>query len=324
MIRLSSEQLANIEYQDGTRLMMNNDLEGAVVKFENALNYSPNFRDSNELIYSIQGQLADKYFFESGRLFQASDYMNAYEAIQRALDYRDDYPGAREQLTLIEDKLTKRIAVFPFEAKDLNQSYGDMAAQQLISDLLARNDKFIKVLERQNLEKIFEEQALSQTGAIDEATAVEVGKLTGVNTIVMGTVSLIGVKDYPVSKDTKVGYYNRAYRDVRNVKRERKEKFNYSVYERKRSVEVNINYRMISVETGEILESHSINSEQTDVVNWVDAPKSRLNDLPSSVKSLSTSAQSLKPKDTLVNGALFDASTKVSNFIFTKLNKGGI
>jgi len=81
---------------------------------------------------------------------------------------------------------------------------------------------------------------------------------------------------------------------------------------------------MINVETGEIIESHSVNSTQSDVVNWVDAPKARKDDLPDSVKKMSSTSKNLKPRDSLINGALSEASGKVSNFIISKMKKGGI
>ncbi|MBN1155257.1 hypothetical protein JXB12_10100 [candidate division KSB1 bacterium] len=324
MIRQVNEMIAEMEYRKAKQLLMSDDLENALMQLESVQRYVPNYRDTHALVSSLKHQLADRYFEEADRSLQNADYLHAHQAMEKVMEYRGDYPGARERLKEVEDKLTRRIAVFPFEAQDLPVSYGDMAAQKVIAELLGRRDKFIKVLERQNLEKIFEEQALSQTGAIDEATAVEVGKLGGVNTIVLGTISLVSYSDSPTTKETKVGTYNRVYRDVRNVKREKKETFHYSLFEKKRSVEVNVNYRLIDVETGEIMESHAVNSVQTDAVSWVNAPKARMDDLPASVKDMATTAKSLKPKDNLINSALSDASSKVSNFIISKISKGGI
>ena len=48
------------------------------------------------------------------------------------------------------------------------------------------------VIERLQLSQIMREQALSQTGAIADSTAIQVGKLAGARTVVLGSVQKIG------------------------------------------------------------------------------------------------------------------------------------
>ena len=48
------------------------------------------------------------------------------------------------------------------------------------------------IIERQQLEKVLNEFELSQSGIIDTSTSKEIGKLTGVEAIVTGTVSQMG------------------------------------------------------------------------------------------------------------------------------------
>jgi TolB-like protein len=57
-------------------------------------------------------------------------------------------------------------------------------ADMLISDL--SNLQGIKIIERASLQKVLEEQALSQTGLTDEESAVEVGKLLQANQLIYG------------------------------------------------------------------------------------------------------------------------------------------
>jgi len=48
---------------------------------------------------------------------------------------------------------------------------------------------FYDVIERDQLEKIMKEQRLSLSGALDEASAAEVGKLLGLDVMILGNVS---------------------------------------------------------------------------------------------------------------------------------------
>ena len=82
------------------------------------------------------------------------------------------------------------IAVFPFEdanARTEVTKLGQSLTEMLITALIQANR--YNVMERVQLESIMKEQSLSQTGVIDTETAVEVGKLSGLEGIVVGSIS---------------------------------------------------------------------------------------------------------------------------------------
>ena len=82
------------------------------------------------------------------------------------------------------------IAAFPFNdanARTEQTRLGQTLTEMLITALI-QDDKF-SVMERVQLEKILTEQSLGQTGTIDAETAVEVGKLSGLEAVVIGSIS---------------------------------------------------------------------------------------------------------------------------------------
>jgi len=82
------------------------------------------------------------------------------------------------------------IAAFPFDdanARTEQTKLGQTLTEMLITALI-QDDKF-SVMERVQLEKILQEQSLGQTGTIDAETAVEVGKLSGLEAVVVGSIS---------------------------------------------------------------------------------------------------------------------------------------
>lgn len=88
-----------------------------------------------------------------------------------------------------------RIAVFAFEEQNAemeNHTFGTSLAEMLIT-ALHQTEKF-DVIERSQLNKILEEQALSQTGALEEETAVAVGQIMGLNAVVVGNISRLNRK----------------------------------------------------------------------------------------------------------------------------------
>ncbi len=66
---------------------------------------------------------------------------------------------------------------------------------------------FYQVIERDQLQKVLKEQRLSLSGALDEGSAAEVGRLLGLDVIIMGSVSYSGTDErtgteYPCLKRT--------------------------------------------------------------------------------------------------------------------------
>lgn len=89
--------------------------------------------------------------------------------------------------------LKKRIAVVDFEDRSgWGHNIGTGLADMLVTDLV-KSGNFM-VIERQELSKILEEQGLGMSGAVTPQSAAQVGKLLGVELMVMGSVSEFGEK----------------------------------------------------------------------------------------------------------------------------------
>lgn len=88
----------------------------------------------------------------------------------------------------------KKISVVEFENKTAygQRRLGDAASDILMTEL-GKSQKFI-LIERAKLDKIIAEQKLQATGMYDAATVAQLGKLAGVDAIVVGVISQFGVK----------------------------------------------------------------------------------------------------------------------------------
>ncbi|HEX8151662.1 MAG TPA: FlgO family outer membrane protein, partial [Thermoanaerobaculia bacterium] len=81
----------------------------------------------------------------------------------------------------------KRVAVIPFQELDGQSTVlGTYIAEELLSHLV---NSGLKIVERGMLDKILAEQKLQRTGAIDEKTAKQIGKIAGVDAIVTGSIA---------------------------------------------------------------------------------------------------------------------------------------
>ena len=86
------------------------------------------------------------------------------------------------------DQPQPKIAVFPLVGDDVFSGpiFGEGVAEALINELV--NDGY-PVMERSHLRKIMEEHSLQYMGAFDPASLSQLGKLSGVDTIVMGSLT---------------------------------------------------------------------------------------------------------------------------------------
>ncbi|OGS44753.1 MAG: hypothetical protein A2539_03975 [Elusimicrobia bacterium RIFOXYD2_FULL_34_15] len=88
----------------------------------------------------------------------------------------------------------KKISVIEFENKT---AYGQRrlgtAASDILLTELGKSQKFI-LIERSKLDKVMEEQKIQTTGLIDANTVTQVGKILGLDAIVIGSISQFGVK----------------------------------------------------------------------------------------------------------------------------------
>ncbi len=82
------------------------------------------------------------------------------------------------------------LAVVPFEGKGEASKFVDDVTSKMITRLV--NLRRFKVIERSALDKIMKEQKLQASGIVDDRTAVSLGKLSGADAMILGTVSFIG------------------------------------------------------------------------------------------------------------------------------------
>ena len=88
---------------------------------------------------------------------------------------------------------TKKIAVYRFTVPNQSHTLLSWTLQEAVLTALAAYPE-IEVVERQQLDQVIDELKLSQTGLIDEDSIKEVGKILGVDAIIVGSITDLGSK----------------------------------------------------------------------------------------------------------------------------------
>jgi curli biogenesis system outer membrane secretion channel CsgG len=150
-------------------------------------------------------------------------------------------------LVLAQAPSTKpRIAVIEFSNKADNQwwhSTGAQAAQDIFVTELVKSRKF-SVIEREKINSIMQEKGLTLAGDIDPKTAMQIGKLLGLNYILTGAVTEYGATD--------TGAHGGGIGALPG----------FGVH--KRSFVAALNARLINVSTGEIVWADEARKEETN------------------------------------------------------------
>lgn len=153
-------------------------------------------------------------------------------------------------------RFKRRVAVFEFEDKTDHRYYwwnrksvGMGMSDMLVTALVKSNN--YRVIERQELDQILREQKLGASGIITEQSAVQMGKLLGVELAVMGSVSEFGYKKSGIGGKVK--------------------RFGLGI--QKQSAVVGIDCRLVNTTTGEIIASESVRKEKSAKGIKVDTDK---------------------------------------------------
>jgi len=169
----------------------------------------------------------------------------------------------------VNAQLKRRIAVFSFEDKTSHSyawwtggSPGEGMADMLVTSLV-KSGKY-RVIERQEISKIMEEQNLGQSGRVTEQSAVQIGRLLGVELAVFGSVSEFGYK-----KSKTGGRYKGVRLGVQ-----------------KQSATVAIDVRIVNTTTGEILAAENVRKEESSTGLSFASKDGRFNDRKSFDNSL--------------------------------------
>lgn len=196
---------------------------------------------------------------DSAKFKQAS---TEFRAAQRFVaGYRDSgalYEKARQGAVV-------RVAVLPFRA-NVFSNYGRMIADQVVADAMKKAPEFLEFVTRDHLSEIEGEKEIHQMGVVDSKTAIEMGKVLGVQHIIIGNVLTVTV-DTPGQVDT------RGSSSCNVAKRKEPERIAavaWTTHEQKSSALVNASFQVIDVKTGQIIVADSIRMDVVDIAKWME------------------------------------------------------
>ena len=278
-------------YTQGQDLMAKQDFTAAEGVFKKIGELEPGYKDAS----SLQNIAYLEPLYRSGKdALIGKRYRKAYDDLGKVVakdaSYKDS--GALRNEALSKGQYS--IAVLPFSGPKYKEDQTTRLQAYATAALTEMNDPFVKVVDRENIQKILDEQRLGMSGVVDEKTAVSAGKLMGAQAVLMGT--LIDYREEPgqLRRSTKDGYesYQVKQPDPNNLGQmmlvTKYKPVKYTEYYQENKVSASFSYKLVSLETGEVIMSKVVDQQKNDHAYYASYEGNRNALLPASNGALDT------------------------------------
>jgi len=255
-------------YAEGENLMEESIYKDAEKKFTEILKFDKAYKNAKSL---RDIAYVEPIFIKANKQLEEESYRNAYNNYELVLNRISNYKDAKESKEQALELGRHTFLIFTFQNATNKQNIESKISSYISNGLSNLNDPFLRLVDRSNFEKIMNEQELAVSGFVDESTASEIGQLFGAQTAISGKVISYSNKvsqSKPQKKDAFESYTVKKKREDGEgyVKETRYKKVNYVNYAKSIDVHIGFQYKVISLETSEVLTSDIIDISSKDDV----------------------------------------------------------
>jgi len=163
------------------------------------------------------------------------------------------------------------IAMLPFENATTAVNAHKAFESQFLNLFINNKNPFIKIIDRVHIQTILAEQELGISGLVDAQTAAQAGDLFGAKALLVGRLVSLDINKRLPKANKKKGWesykqkvYNSQTKEYDTLTKYKK--VFYNEYKGMNSVNITIEYKLISTETGEILATNLFSDKREDEV----------------------------------------------------------
>lgn len=129
--------------------------------------------------------------------------------------YRDSANRVEQTRERVVERATVKIAALEFDSPKSTPDAGAIVSGSIITNLFKLGRKDFKVIERSALQSIIKEISIGQAGVLDVETAKEIGKIAGIDIILLGSVLKYGTEQHD-EHQTKTVWINLGFKEETN------------------------------------------------------------------------------------------------------------
>ena len=279
---ISLKHYMELLYKDGVAFYENKNYIEATRKFNKIAGYDPNYQD----IANYQTLTFAEPLYNAGKAaYNREDWRVAYGFFDQIYQKNPDFKDVPELWKNSLDNGMFPVAISRFIGANTFKNVREKIHAHIIEDVSEMNSPFIKIVDRDNMDQVIEEQTLGLSGVIDEATAANVGKILGAKGLITGKILDHKVIQGNLKKKVIAAYemYEVEVTDPDTGKKEKETRFKktrYTEYYNKNEVTLQAQYKCISLETGEIIFSNVFEKTATDEIHYAVFPGEDQNLVP--------------------------------------------
>jgi len=306
--RDTKDKLGQAYTRLGDRDLLAQLFQSAISSYEQALNYAADAT-------ALKQQIAEANYRWAVQLEANRNFREAMAKFEQVIAVAPDYKDAAQRAKQAYEKALQRVAILPFRNRTPQAGqYSYLLTEEVLGQCINANLKFAVFINRANLDQLFEEYKLSQSGAVDERKAVEIGKLEGIHSFVTGAITQISVET------TQPDFVEKTHDKVYTVKDsagkavEKTDKIYYREYSTKRTAQIFASFQIVDVETGRYLSGETLSESSEDKAQWVRYQGS-VYDLPKDKQKLLDASGEPKAAEIMINDLVRRVAGKMSEKI---------
>lgn len=239
-------------------LLLNEEYEKAIEKAEEIKSLDPGNKEAEYL--TLLAKIYPKYN-EGKKAYELGLYRSAYFAFDEVVKIDADFKDALQLRDESQKKEQFTMAYVPVHHQGVATAFEMSLAAEIKQSILSLDDPFMILLNRDNMEKLLEEQKKNMEAIFGEKQIIEAGKLIGAQYILTGEIVNFQNELSPKIVETKKGYLgaNRLSKKV-----------TYS--EVKQMLNVNIQYRfeLMNTQTGRVYLADNVTFSHRGEVHYAE------------------------------------------------------
>tara|TARA_B100000795_G_scaffold193603_1_gene147891 strand:+ start:1735 stop:3087 length:1353 start_codon:yes stop_codon:yes gene_type:complete len=257
-------------YEEGQNLMEELSYKNAENNFIEVLKFDSEYKDAKNL---KDIAYVEPIFIKAKQQLEDENYRDAYNNFELVLKRIPNYKDAKESKAEALELGRHTFLIFTFENASNKQHIETKISNYISNELSNLNDSFLRLVDRSSFKKIMKEQELALSGFVDESTAAEIGKLFGAQTAISGKVTSYSHKvlqSKPQKKNAAEPFTVKKKREDGEgyIAETKYKKVNYTNYTKSVDVHIEFQYKVISLQTSEILLSDIIELSSKDIVSY--------------------------------------------------------
>ncbi|MES2381335.1 MAG: CsgG/HfaB family protein [Bacteroidota bacterium] len=326
----TKQEFISKQYDIGLGLMKENKFDKAEFAFNKILEFDSSYKN----VSVLRVQTIIEPLYEQGlKYIEAQNYKAAYKSFGQVAQFDASYKSTLQLIDISLKQASLPIAVV-LSSKATYDNYQDVSFyQQLVARISKSTNPFLKVIDRNNIDKLLKEQELGMTGIIDAEAASKAGKLIGAKYFLLVDVSQVNFDELVPTTSNEIAYESyseRVYDHATGLTQSviKFKKVNYKETKQYRKVDARVAYQLVSVQSGQVVSAEVFSSEQADAHAYArfNGNTDNLypslpagNYLPSAPtewkEKFSELNRPLESKQNLADKAFQDISTKIVNDI---------